>query len=123
MKKVLAILGILVLGITVWQIGACYLANTELQSDLKDLAVQNPARIGLASFDTEEELRNEVIARAKEHGIQLAPEQVRVERILTPRMLDLSIAVNYDAQVKLLGLSVPIHFTPSSSHRGEIIVK
>jgi len=123
MKKAALILIVLVSGITVWQISACYLSNFELQGDMQDLAVQSPARTGLTSFDTEEELRNQVIARAKEHGIQLAPGQVTVSRMLTPGMLDISIAADYYARVKLLGLSFPIHFTPSGSHRGEIVVK
>ena len=123
MKKAALIFGIALLAVIAWQIGACYVANSELQSDMKDLAVQNPARSGLASFDTEEELRNEVIVHAKERGIQLAPEQVTVARMLTPGMLDISIAADYTVPLKLLGLSFPIHFNPSTSHRGEIVVK
>ena len=106
-----------------WQVTACYLANSELQSDMRDLAVQNPARTGLAPISTEQELRGAVIACAKEHGIPLAPEQVTVKRSLTPGMLDISLAADYDARVNLLGLSFPIHFTPMSSHRGVVLVK
>jgi hypothetical protein len=126
MKKAAIILGLAVLllaAFTAWQITACYVANSELRSDLKDLAVQNGARIGWVSFPTEEELRDAVIARAKDHGIQLAPEQVTVHRSLTPRMLDISLAADYEARVNLLVFSYTIHFTPSSSHRGEIVVK
>jgi hypothetical protein len=106
-----------------WQITACYVANSQLQSDMKDLAVQNRARIGLAEFSTEGELRNGVVARAKEHGIQLAPEQVTVQRTLTPRMSEISLAADYEARVNLLGFSFTIHFTPSNSYSGEIVVK
>jgi hypothetical protein len=126
MKKAAIILGLAVLllpAFAAWQIAACYVANLELQSDMKDLAVQTAARIGLDSFHTEEELRNAVVARAKEHGIRLAPEQVTVQRTLTPGMLDISLAADYQARVNLLGFSYTIHFTPSGSHRGEIIVK
>jgi hypothetical protein len=126
MRKAAVILGLAVLllaAFAAWQITACYVANSELQSDMKDLAVQNHARIGLAEFSTEEELRNAVVARAKEHGIQLAPEQVTVQRTLTPGMLSISLAADYEARVNLLGFSFTIHFTPSSSHSGEIVVK
>lgn len=126
MRKAPVILGLAALSLAAfaaWQIAACYVANSELQSDMKDLAVQNGARIGWVAFSTEEELRDAVIARAKQHGIQLAPEQVTVQRTLTPRMLEISLAANYEARVNLLGFSFTIHFTPSSSHTGEIVVK
>jgi hypothetical protein len=126
MRKAAIVLGLAVLllaACVAWQITACYVANAELQSDMKDLAVQNGARIGMASFSTEEDLRNDVIASAKEHGIQLAPEQVTVQRTLTPGMLEISLAADYQARMNLLGFSFPIHFTPSRSFKGEIAVK
>lgn len=126
MKKAAVILGLTVLllaAFAAWQITACYVANSELRSDMKDLAVQNGARIGLFTFSTEEELRSAVVTRAKEHGIHLAPEQVTVQRTLTPGMLAISLAADYEARVNLLGFSFTIHFTPSYSHSGEIVVK
>jgi hypothetical protein len=141
MKKLMVLLGLsllLLAAIAGWQIADCYVANSELQSDIKDLAAQNPARIGLASVDTEEGLRSAVVASAKEHGIPLAPEQVTVRRVLTPGIvtpglpkpdstkpgvLDISLSADYQAQVSVLGLSFPIHFTPSGSHRGEVDLK
>lgn len=126
MKKPAIILGLAVLllvGYAAWQVAACYVANSELQSDMKDLAVQNGARIGLLTFSTEDELRDEIIRRAKGYGIELAPEQVKVRQDLRPKWLEVSIAADYDARVKLFGFSYRIHFTPASSHSGEIIVK
>jgi hypothetical protein len=126
MKKAAIILGLAVLlpgAFVGWQIAACYVANAELQSDMKDLAVQNGARIGWSTFSTEEELRDAVIAHAKEHGIRLRPEQVTVHRTLSPGWLEVSLAADYHARVKLFGFSHIIHFTPSSSHSAEIVVK
>jgi hypothetical protein len=126
MRKAALILGLGVLllaGFVAWQIAACYVANSEFQSDMKDLAVQNRGRIGLQPFDTEEELRDAVIAKAKEHGIELAPEEVQVQRDLSPKWLDVSLAADYEARVDLFGFSYRIHFSPASSHSGEIMVK
>jgi hypothetical protein len=126
MKKAAAILGLGVLALAAfasWQIAACHVNNSELQSDMQDLAVQSPGRIGLSEFSTEEDLRNAVISRAKEHGILLAPEQVTVERTLTPGMLQISLAADYEARVNLLGFSYVIHFAPSSYHSGEVVAK
>lgn len=126
MRKAAGILGLaalLLAASAAWQITACYVDNSELQSDMKDLAVQNGARIGLSSFSTEEDLRNAVIAKAKEDGVPLAPGEVTVHRSLTPEMLEISLAADYRARVQLPGFSFPVHFTPSASHRGEIVVK
>jgi hypothetical protein len=111
-------------GVIGWQVGACYVANSELQSDMQDLAVQNPFRIGLAPAPTEEGLRDSVIAKAKDHGIQLQPEQVAVQYTFTPDLvLSVSLAANYEARVNLLVYSFTLHFTPSGSHSGKVIVK
>ena len=126
MRKAALILGLAALLLAAFvasQVISCYVANSELQSDMKDLAVQNGARMGMYSFSTEEDLRSAVVARAKEHGIRLAPEQVTVKRTLADRILDISLAADYEATVRLFGFSYTMHFTPSSSHSGEIIVK
>ena len=106
-----------------WKVAEVYLANSELQSDMKDFAVQSGARTGLHPFDTEDDLRNAVLESAKEYGIQLTPEQVTVRYSLVQKILDISLAADYNARVNLYVFSFKIHFTPSSSHRGEIIVK
>ena len=110
-------------GIVGWQAGACYVANSELQSDMQDLAVQNPFRIGLAPAPTEEGLRDSVIAKAKDHGIQLQPQQVAVQYTFTPDELSVSLAADYEAPVDLLVCSLTLHFTPRGAHSGKVIVK
>lgn len=127
MRKNAIILGLVVLvslaGVIGWQVGACCLANSELQSDMRDLAVQNPFRVGLAPAPTEESLRASVIASAKEHGIELDPQQVTVECTLDPDTLSISLRADYDAQVNLLVSSFALHFTPSSSHNSKVLVR
>jgi hypothetical protein len=121
-----AVIGLLLLalaGVIACQVGACYVANSELQNDMQDLAVQNPFRIGLAPPPTEEGLRDSVIARAKDHGIQLQPQQVAVQRTLTPDALSVSLAADYEARVNLFVYSFTLHFTPSGSHSAKVIVK
>jgi len=120
------LIGLVLLALAViigWQITACYLANSELRSDMQDIAVQNPFRIGLAPPPTEEGLRDSVIARAKDHGIQLQPQQVAVQYTFTPAVLSVSLAANYEARVNLLVCSFTLHFTPAGSHCAKVIVK
>jgi hypothetical protein len=124
MRKIALILVIILsLAVPGWQIAACYVANSELQSDLKDLAVQNGARIGWVSVATEDELRSAVVARAKDHGISLEPQQITVQRTMTPDVLSIFLAADYETRANLLVYSFPIHFAPSSSYSAKVIVK
>jgi hypothetical protein len=118
---ILGLVLLLLAGITGWQVAACHVANSELQSDMKDLAVQNRFRIGMTSLPTEEELRDSVIAKAKDYGIQLEPQQVTVHETVSGEDLSISLAADYEAHVNLLVCSFPLHFTPSSSHNAGVV--
>lgn len=126
MRKTVIILGFVLLllaAFAAWQVAASYVANAELQSDMNDLVVHNSARIGLSQFDTDEELRDAVISKAKDDGIQLERDQVTVQRTLTAKVLGIALKADYATRVNLLFFSFIIHFSPSSSHSGEIVVK
>src|SRR5580704_539001 len=113
MKNLVIILGSVLIslgGFAGWQFVSCYVADSELQGDMQDLAVQSPFRIGLSEVATEEQLRDAVITKAKDHGIQLGPEQVTVQRTFTPAALSVSLAADYEARVNLLIESFNIHF-------------
>ena len=118
MGKAKVILGLVVLALVVvaaWQIGSCELANAELQGDLRDVAAQVGARIGLNDESTEEELRNIVIRKAQGYGIQLDPGQVTVIRTRRGESSVLYLAADYHVRVNVLGYSFTLHFTPSST--------
>ena len=87
---------------------------------MKTVAAQPLGRLEYTEVSTEEELRSTVISEAKEHGISLTPEQVKVERTFTPESLDISLAAEYEARVNLLGFSFGIHFAPTSSYAGAV---
>lgn len=126
MKNLGIILGFVVLslaGFIGWQIGAWYVADSQLQSDMQDLAVQSPFRIGLAEAASEDELRDAVMARAKAHGIQLEPQQITVQRTFTSDVLSVSLAADYEERVNLLAGSLTLHFAPSSVHSAQVTVK
>jgi hypothetical protein len=117
MRKVKLILGLAVLALAVisgWQIASCELANLEFHEELRDLAAQGGARIGLGSFRTDDELRDAVIREAKKHDIQLEPEQVKVERTGTPRDPKISLKADYEVRVRLPAGSFTLHFHQSS---------
>jgi hypothetical protein len=118
MGKVKFSLGLVVLALAIisgWQITSYGLANLELHEDLRDLAAQAGARIGLVSFSTDEELRDAVIRDAKRHEIQLEPGQVTVQRTGTAPAQIIYLAADYKVRVTLPGCSFILHFHPSSA--------
>jgi hypothetical protein len=118
MGKAKLILGLAVLALAVlagWQIASCEVGNFELHEDLRDLAAQGGARIGLAPPNTDKELRSEVIREAKDHQIQLEPKQVTVQRAGTAEAPIVYLAADYKVRVRLPGCSFTLHFTTSSA--------
>jgi hypothetical protein len=95
-----------------WQITSCEIANSELQEDLRDVASQNAARLGLTSARTDEDFRNGVVHKAMEHGIRIEPDQVIVERTGTQDAPAVNLRVNYTTSVGLPGFRFSLHFSP-----------
>jgi hypothetical protein len=120
MRKVKMFLGLAVLGIALiagWQIASCEVANLEFQSDLRDVAAEIAARIGLSSPTTDEELRKLVIHKAERYEIPLQPDQITVQRIGTGDESKIYLAADYKVRVNLLVYSLTLHFTPSSTKK------
>lgn len=114
--KIIVVVAVVVVGVIAgWQIASCELANVELESDLRDIASQAGARIGLETMSTEEELRSAVIHKAGEHNIQLQPEQVTVQRTGSGKESVIHVEADYQARVNVLGFSFTLHFTPTST--------
>lgn len=97
-----------------WQIASCELANFELHDDLRDLAPQRSAQIGLAQPNSDEEIRNTIIRYAEGYGIHLEPDQVTVRRSGPAQQPVFYLAADYRAPVKLPGCSFTLYFTPTS---------
>jgi hypothetical protein len=93
------------------------LANFELQDDLHDIAALNGSRVGLLPASTEESLRASVISRAREHDIQLTPEQVTVESASEAGAPTVFLAAEYSVPVNLLGYSFELYFRPTSTSK------
>jgi len=116
--KVIVVLALLaLLASTGWQIGACEIANLELQDDLKDIASLNSWRIGLAAPKSDDDLREAVISKAREHGIVLAPRQVTVRSSGSSEAPVVYLAVDYKAHIALPGYRLTIRFKPTGGIR------
>jgi hypothetical protein len=117
MKNIAIAIALLLLGVGVYagfQIGAAYLANIELTSDLKDLSSLTGVRIGFVDPRTPDQIRDRVIAKAAEDGIHLDPEQVNVDRTGEGKDGSIYLSTAYNARVNLFGYSWTIRFTAAS---------
>lgn len=88
--------------------------NFSFQDDLRNMALM----AGGNPHTTEEELREQVIKKAQDHQITLAPESVTVQRIGTPGAPAVFVGADYNVAVSLPGYSLTLHFTPSSGNKG-----
>ncbi len=117
MKTFKIIAGLVVFALFVstgWQIAGCELANAELKDDLKDVASLNSSKIGMASEQSDDDLREAVIRKAADHDIELDPDEIVVERSGTKDNPVVFLAAKYQMRVRLPGVSFVFHFTATS---------
>jgi hypothetical protein len=117
MGTVKAIVGFLVIIGCVYaafQIVPPELSNYSFQDDLRSVAMIG----GSNPRTTDQDLVDQVIKKAREHEIVLAPESVTVQRIGTAGAPAVYVAADYSVPVSLPGYSFTLHFTPSSGNKG-----
>lgn len=107
----LAIIGVVYAG---FQIAPVEMANYSFTDDLRQIAMTG----GANPHQTDQDLVDAVIRKARDHDVTLTPEQVTVQRIGTPGAPAVYVAVDYTVPVSLPGYSFTIHFTPSSGNKG-----
>jgi len=116
MGTVKAIIGfLLIIGMVYcgFQIIPPELTNYSFQDDLRNIAMVG----GANPHQTDQELIDAIVKKAREHDITLAPEQITVQRIGTPGAPAVFVAADYSVPVSLPGYSFALHFTPSSGNR------
>lgn len=120
MRKLKLILGLALLIFAInaaWQVGSAYIASQELQEDLRDIAGETAARIGLAPPSTEDDLRGFVLQKAQSHDIDLQPDQVTVRFTGAGRATVIYLAADYTTDVNLIFYTLTLHFTPASDKK------
>jgi hypothetical protein len=116
--RIIVVTAALALAVVVgWQIGSCELSNFQLQEEMHDLASQAGAHIGYTPPRSDDEFRDAVIRKAKEHNIKLEPYQVTVQRTDSGMTSTIYLAADYRVPVNLLWFSFPLHFKSSSAKK------
>jgi cell division protein FtsL len=86
-----------------------YVNNYQLQDHIRQLSIQLAARGRVVTAD---QVREEVVAFARDHDIALDADSVRVA--ISSRV---SIDVDYTVPVDLIVYTLRLHFTPSAENQ------
>ena len=86
-----------------------YVNNFELQDHVRQLSVELAVR---AKPVTPDEIRDEVVAFAQDHGVPLTADNVKVT--IASRV---SISLDYTVPVDLMVYTLKLHFTPSAENQ------
>lgn len=113
-KACLGILAFAAVVIGLFQIVPPILANYSFSDDLRTVAMMDSSNLQR----TDDEVRNDVLKKAKEHDLPIEPKQISVQRINTPGLSAVWVAADYTVTVNLPGYSFDMHFTPDSGNKG-----
>jgi len=113
-KAFLGILAFAAVVIGLFQIVPPILANYSFSDDLRTVAMMDSSNLQR----TDDEVRNDVLKKAKEHDLPIEPKQISVQRINTPGLSAVWVAADYTVTVNLPGYSFDMHFTPDSGNKG-----
>lgn len=113
LKALGGFLAILFVVVALFEVAPPLMANYSFQDDLRTVALMDSGNLQ----KTEEDVRNDVIRKAKEHELPVSPKQVTVQRINTPGMSAVYVAADYSVTVNLPGYSFDMHFNPNSGNK------
>lgn len=116
-KIVLGLAALLLAIALTWTVSAAEVANVSLQEDMRDMAAQGGAQIGLVDPSTDGDISQMVARKAQAHGIPLRPEEVAVQRTGSGEKTQLHIAAHYTVSVNCWLFSLNLHFAPSSDKK------
>jgi len=105
LKALAVVLVMVAVGYLTWKLLPPYVGNYNLHQETDNMAMQ----FTYAQGASPEAITNEVIAKAKEHDIELTEENVKVERSQTGVTID----VHYTVPVQIPGrvINMPFDFT------------
>jgi hypothetical protein len=112
-KAVVGFLLVIFVGYSLFQVVPPLMANYNFQDDLRQVAMMD----GAAFQKTEDDVRNDVMRKVKDHDLPIDPKQVTVQRINTPGLSAVYVAADYSVTVNLPGYSFDMHFNPTSGNK------
>jgi hypothetical protein len=113
-KALTGLLAIVAVFVGLFQVAPPIMANYSFEDDLKTVALMD----GSNQQKTDEDIRNDVLRKAREHELPVTPKQVTVQRVNTPGTSAVYVAVDYSVTISLPGYPFDMHFNPSSGNKG-----
>jgi hypothetical protein len=113
-KACIGFLAIAAVVVGLFQVAPPVLANYSFQDDLKTVSLMDSANLQ----KTDEDVRSDVLRKAKEHDLPIEAKQITVQRINTPGLSAVYIAVNYSVTISLPGYSFDMSFNPTTGNKG-----
>ena len=116
MGTVKALCGILVMIVVVvvcFEVVPPLMTNYSFQDDLREVALMDSANLQ----KTEDDVRKDVLKKARERELPIEAKQITVQRINTPGVTSVYVAADYTVTVNLPLYSFDMHFTPSSGNK------
>ncbi|MGB8985255.1 MAG: hypothetical protein WCC37_01365 [Candidatus Sulfotelmatobacter sp.] len=113
-KACVGFLAIAAVFVGVFQVAPPIMSNYNFQDDLRTIAMMD----GASAQKTDDDIRADVLRKAKEHDLPIEEKQVTVQRINTPGLAAVYVAADYSVTISLPGYSFDMHFTPSSGNKG-----
>ena len=113
-KAIIGFLAIAAVVVGIFQVAPPMLANYSFSDDLKTVAMMDSANLQ----KTDEDVRGDVLRKAKEHDLPIEAKQITVQRINTPGLSAVYVAADYSVTINLPGYSFDMHFNPTSGNKG-----
>jgi hypothetical protein len=113
LKALAGFLAMILVVIALFQVAPPIMANFSFKDDLRQVAMM----AGANPNKSDDDVRNDVLRKAKEHDLPISEKQVTVQRILTPGLMAVYVAADYTVPVNLPGYSFELHFNPSSENK------
>ena len=107
-KACIGFLAIAAVVVGLFQILPPMLANYSFSDDLKTVSMMDGN-----SQKTDDDVREDVLRKAKEHDLPVEAKQVTVQRINTPGLSAIYVAADYSVTISLPGYSFDMHFNPT----------
>ena len=112
-KVFVGFLAIAAVVVGLFQVLPPMVANYSFSDDLKTVSM-----IDSNSQKTEDDIREDVLRKAREHDLPVEAKQVTVQRINTPGLSAVYVAADYSVTISLPGYSFDMHFNPNSGNKG-----
>lgn len=89
------------------------MANYSFQDDLRTVALVDSGNMQ----KTEDDIRTDVLKKAREHDLPISAKQITVQRINSPGVSAVWVAADYSVPINLPGYSFDMHFNPDSGNK------